>query len=503
MHEKPLKNLKYRARGVMQKMYKEKSNQISLAEFNSPFGKLDRDNRWVRMADMIPWRQYEKKYAERFCDNNGAPAIQYRMAMGTLIIKQRTGHSDEETLQDIVENPYLQYLIGLHEFTTTAPFAASSITNFRKYITSDMVAEINDDLFRNVKNNNEDDDNESHGGDSNNDLNDEKPCTPNKGELLLDATCAPANIAYPTDVNLLNEAREKLESIIDTLHAQTGDTVKPRTYRRKARHRYLQFIKQRKPRKETIRKALKQQLQYVLRDLTHIDKQLQVTGIDVLSKYKIEQLQTIRELYTQQREMYDNKIHTVSDRIVSIHQPHIRPIVRGKTNASVEFGAKVSISLIDGYAFIDKLGWDAYNEEEQLIPAVETYKQRYGHYPEAVLADKIYRNRANRSYCKQHGIRLSGPRLGRPPKETDKNVLKQERTDASGRNAIEGKFGEGKMKYGLDRIMARLKGNSETVIAMSFLCMNISRRLRVLFCNFFYLVFFKVRVLDICFLWGF
>jgi hypothetical protein len=134
VQEKTRKIIKNLAQGVP-KMYKTDDGQITIAEFLSPFGKLDQNNRWVKIADMIPWSRYEKKYAKQFCDNNGAPAIKFRMAMGTLIIKQRTGHSDEETLQAIMENPYMQYLIGLHEFTTAAPFAMSSITNFRKYIT--------------------------------------------------------------------------------------------------------------------------------------------------------------------------------------------------------------------------------------------------------------------------------------------------------------------------------------------------------------------------------
>ena len=78
-----------------------------------------------------------------------------------------------------------------------------------------------------------------------------------------------------------------------------------------------------------------------------------------------------------------------------------------------------------------------------------------------VLADQIFRNRANRAFCKVHGIRLSGPRLGRPPKETDRDVIRQERLDGARRNAMEGKFGEGKTSYGLDRTMARLKDSSQ------------------------------------------
>ena len=469
-------------------MYKEKSKQISISEFMSPFGKLDQNNRWVKIADMIPWNKYETKYAQRFCSDNGAPAIQFQMAMGTLIIKQRTGHSDEEILQDIMENPYMQYLIGLHEFTTAAPFSASSITNFRKYITKEMLTEINEAMFGG----DHDEEDKKHGGNDGKGggLSGARPS--NKGELLLDATCAPADIAYPTDVGLLNESREKLETIIDALHPHTGAGIKPRTYRRKARQKYLQFIKQRKPGKAFVRKAIGQQLRYVSRDLKHIDEQLKKVNEDILSGTQTGQLQTIRVLYTQQCEMYDKKTHSVAGRIVSISQPHVRPIIRGKSKAPVEFGAKVSVSLIKGYAFIDRLDWEACNEETTLIPAVESYKERYGFYPEAVLADKIYRSRDNRAYCKNHGIRLSGPRLGRPPKETDRDAICQERRDASGRNAIEGKFGEGKIKYGLDRIMARIQNSSETVIAMSFFCMNISRKLRVLLCDFLFL-FFYVR----------
>lgn len=466
-------------------MYKKNDGQITLAEFYSPFGKLDQNNRWVRIADLIPWEKLEATYAQRFCKDNGAPAINFRMAMGTLIIKQNTGHSDDDVLQDIVENPYMQYLIGLNEFTTTAPFAQSSITNFRKYIPAKMIIEVNEYLFRNTdeetkkKEEDFDNDNDSSGSSS-----EKKEEPPNKGTLMHDATCAPANIKYPTDVNLLNEAREKLEELVDMLHPHTGNKIKPRTYRKKARQAYMQFSKQRKPRKKSVRKAVGQQLRYVKRDINHVLRLIGTVGREALSERQLQCFKTIQALYEQQQKMYETKIHSIDNRIVSISQPHVRPIVRGKSNAAVEFGAKVGISLIDGYAYVDKIGWDAYNEESLLIPAIEAFKAQHGHYPESVLADKIYRNRTNLSYCKAKNIRLSGPRLGRPSKGAKKEEMHQTRKDAAQRNAIEGKFGEGKTGYGLDRIMARLQDSSETVIAMSFLCMNISRRLRVL-CRFF------------------
>jgi len=105
--------------------------------------------------------------------------------------------------------------------------------------------------------------------------------------------------------------------------------------------------------------------------------------------------------------MYINKIHRISDRIVSISQPHVRPIVRGKA------GAK-SVSLIDGISFVDRISWDAYNESEDLKVEIEDYRKRFGHYPESVHADKIYKTRDKGRYCKEKGIRLSGSALGRP-----------------------------------------------------------------------------------------
>jgi hypothetical protein len=221
--------------------------------------------------------------------------------------------------------------------------------------------------------------------------------------------------------------------------------------------------------------------------------------MDALSPLQQQQLTTIRTLYTQQEQMHRTRTHTVENRIVSISQPWVRPIVRGKAKSETEFGAKVSISMINGYAFTDKLDWEAYNEASLLIPAVESYKETYGFYPEAVIADKLYRNRRNLAFCKERGIRLTGPRLGRPPKQPDNETKQQTYRDASTRNAVEGKFGEGKTKYGLDRIMARLQGTCETVISMAFLCMNINRWLRVLFAFLYYFIKIHPKPVDNCF----
>jgi len=184
--------------------------------------------------------------------------------------------------------------------------------------------------------------------------------------------------------------------------------------------------------------------------------------------------------------MFDHRENKIADRIVSISQPHVRPIKRGKAGAATEFGAKISASLVEGFASLDHISWDNYNEAGDFIAQVELYRKRFGFYPESVHADKIYRNRGNRRFCKKHGIRLSGPALGRRPKQIDSRQQIQARQDELDRIAIEGKFGQGKRRFSLSKIMCKLARTSETAIAVTFIVLNIERWLKAIL---FYLFF--------------
>lgn len=476
-------------------LYEMTENQLILPDdFFLPFGgKLDKDNRWIALAHLIPWWKAEEKYAKAFKKTfKGQRAVSVRIALGTLIIQQRLGVSDREVIQQITENPYLQYFIGLPEFQEHPPFHPSLMTHFRKRIGADIINEVNEWMVLEEQPRDKE-------VDSNDDPTDDRPSSAetessltspesskNQGKLLLDATCAPADIAYPTDLALLNEAREKLEHMIDTLHVPyRGQVPKPRTYRQKARKAYLAVAKQRRVKSNKRRKAIGQQLRFVKRDLQIVADLQERSGLELLNRSQYKQLLVIHELYRQQSDMYEKHSHRIEDRIVSITQPHVRPIIRGKANKPVEFGAKVAISLVNGDALMEKLKWDNYNEGVTLQEAVEAYYKRFKCYPEAVLADQIYRNRDNRRYCKQKGIRLSGPRLGRPSQDNEKKHKRLARRDASERNAIEGKFGEGKRCYGLGLIQARLRQTSETVIALQLLVMNLERQVRLFFFAFF------------------
>ncbi len=128
---------------------KEESTPIPAESFELPFeGKLSSDNRWVMMADFIPWKEFESEYSARFSAQMGAPAKSFRMALGALIIKEKLGISDRETVEQIKENPYLQYFIGMYTYSNETPFDASMLVHFRERINAELVNKVNQEMVK-------------------------------------------------------------------------------------------------------------------------------------------------------------------------------------------------------------------------------------------------------------------------------------------------------------------------------------------------------------------
>jgi len=482
-------------------MYIRKTSQIKISDdFFLPFGgKLNKENRWVKLAKLIPWHEFEERYASNFKPTNkGEQALSVRVALGALIIKTKLKLTDEEVPEMVMENPYLQYFLGYDGFEDTKPpFDSSLMTHFRKRLSPDVMMEINEAIanegLKNIKkeNKDDDDDNDNSGNDGSSHSLDEieneldsgqisLDDIMHRGKMILDATCAPSDIRYPTDLHLTNEAREKTEEIIDVLHApDIGIKEKPRTSRVVARKNYLSLEKKRKKHKKALKKGIKKQLSYLKRNLRYIDKYIEEDGrIDLLSKRQKAELEIIRKLYEQQQYMYKNNTHSVTDRIVSISQPHVRPIVRGKAGSAVEFGCKVATSVVSGYTFFENLSFDSFNEGTLLKESVKSYYERFGCLPEAVLADSIYRNRENLRWLKKLGIRISGPKLGRKPKYVDPEVKRIQKEDSGERNAVEGTYGVAKRKYNLDLIKSKREDTAKTEIILQFMVMNLDHSLR-------------------------
>ena len=445
--------------------------QIPLEGFVLPFGgTLNPENRWVKLGKKIPWDELAKGYYKRMSAGRGRPAKNARIVIGAVIVKHKLNLSDEETVLQIQENPYLQYFIGLSRYQKEPPFAPSLFVEIRRRMGAEMFEAFEKAILAEIVKARKDKEPE-----------DKQDPPSHKGKLLIDATVAEQNIRFPTDLSLLNEGREITEKLIDDLCRGK----KPRTYREQARKRYLQLAKNKKPGKNLVRLGIRQQLQYLRRNLGHIDKFLDSIEEIPLTARQQKQLWVVREVYNQQMSMYRSRKHRCDDRIVSIHQPHVRPIVRGKAGSQTEFGSKISVSLVEGVARVDHLRWDAFNESQDLQAQVERYKARYGYYPEVVLADGIYGTRENRNFLKDNGIRFGGRPLGRPVKPTGENVeqlrlaRKQRKQDALERIPIEGKFGQGKNGYRLNCVRARTAKTSEAWINAIFLVMNLMVLLRL------------------------
>lgn len=491
------------------------SRQLEFPDFYLPFsGQLDPENRWVRLARLVPWGLAETIYHANLCEDFGAPIVPARTALGALLVKERLGLTDRETVETIRENPYLQFFIGLEEFTADQPFDASLMVDFRKRFGEAGLQRLTEAIaFASLPctesiHGTDDEDGSTERDKPEEPKNEQRSVEENcveasgttdspRGKLIVDATCAPADIRYPTDVSLLNEAREKTDAIIDKLHEPlVGKVPRPRTYRVKARRQFVAFVQRKQPSPGKVRQAQKRQLGFLARNLRAIDHLLETEGaasLADLSRREYKNLLVCREVCRQQRQMLDQRKCRIDDRIVSVSQPHVRPIKRGKAGRDTEFGAKLSVSLIGGFSFVDRLSWDNFNEGCDLIEQIETYRRRFGYYPESVHADKIYRTRANRAYCKERGIRLSGPPLGRPPRQVSAADKRQARQDEAIRNRVEGKFGEGKRRYGLGRVMAKLAGTSAAQISLTFLVMNLEQALRLLFFSIRWLLSLAAR----------
>jgi hypothetical protein len=487
------------------------SKQLTIPEFDWPFQTdLDENNRWVRMSQCIPWDKLAESYYQGLSTQTGRPAKDARLVIGAVIIKHKLCLSDAETVQQIQENPYLQYFVGLSGYQKEAPFASSLFVDIRKRMGESVfegfhraIIEAQDgekekikpepasqETFQNQSKKPPSDCSSRVSKDEDVDSV-EKTAPTGQGKLILDATVVEQAIRYPTDLSLLNEAREFSEKIIDKLYPHTGLAKKPRTYREKARKAFLAIIKQRRPGGKKLRRGIKQQLQYLRRNLDHIEQLLThwPEGTELpLPRWLLYRYWVIQHLHEQQWDMVQTNTRRCDDRIDSISQPYVRPIVRGKQNKPVEFGAKLSVSLDgDGFARVDHLRWDAFHEGLDLKSQVEAYRERMGHYPERVLADPLYGTRENRRYLKQKGIHFAGKPLGRPKKVTEDNqeALKQlkaqRRIDYLQRIPIEGKFGQGKNGYRLNYIRAKRADTSIAWINSIFLVMNLLILERIFF----------------------
>jgi len=445
----------HKSRAIFKKdlsMYVKKDRLTKpLFEDLFPFGgKLDENNKWLKLAELIPWDALELEYS-RYFSNTGRPAKDARLVIGLLVLKHMKNISDEDIVQEVRENPYLQAFCGYENFTSGKLLDPSTLTYVRKRLGPENFEKLEDIIYKALL--------------------DRKLISP-KG-MFIDATVSPENIRFPTDVGILNEAREWAAEQVKSIGKQIGKRY--RTYCRVAKKTYLAFSKRKRRTKKVIRCATKSMLQYLRRNISQLEEAMKkASELNITISHKVwHRIRVVNEMYRQQKEMYRAKVNKIADRIVSISRPWVRPIKRGKLGKDTEFGPKLNICYVDGYVFIDRFSTDNFNESTDLKQQIRNFIARFGHKPPFVVGDQIYGTRWNRKFLKRCGIRDAFVPLGRKAK-AERSSDRWRRQKQRERNRIEGSFGHMKNHLGFDRILYYMDGGDELWSKLTLLASNLS-----------------------------
>ena len=283
-----------------------------------------------------------------------------------------------------------------------------------------------------------------------------------KDLCMSDATCYESYLRYPTDIKLMWECCEWLYILLQKNCREVGERLPRSKYNDVSRDR-LAYAKQRKPKKSATRRMQRRLLRLLGKLIGQWNNLCrQYAPLISLTAEQHKRIAAIREVHRQQTDHFNKK--EVKHRIVSIDRPYIRPIVRGKENKRVEFGAKVNNIQIDGISFIEHHSFEAFNEGIRLKQCVEYQEKLTGVAVKRIGMDTIYANNENRRYCTEKGITTNFVRKGPRPKDESAEVSTARRIIGNLRATVmEGSFGNQKQHYSVGRIAARNR-HSETLL---------------------------------------
>jgi len=436
-------------------------------ELNPYSGEIDTNNRWIKLSELVPWEQMETIYLKHFDAKKHKKVKGCRLVMGLMLGQMLMKMSNVQILDYFHENPFFQYFCGQDSFVSKVDNAIlhhSLLSKRRALLGKKFLSKFEQEVLNMLQ---------------------EKGIIKGK-KLILDATVFPANITYPNDIKLLNTAREWCCKTILKVKNVLDPEQKIRTYRRIARKTYLRFQKTKRKSKTLIRKSRNQMLRYVKRNIHQLETLIQeveegksLLKEGVLTDIK-KNLLTAKTIYDQQLSMATTRGRRVSDRIVSFHQPQVRPIVRGKDGKAVEFGPKANVAIVDGFAILDDCQFESFHEGIRLPQSLEKHHQRFGRLPDLVLADQLYATRDNRLLLKEKGIEHGFKSVGRPPNIPKETLRKQKQSfkkRQGQRNHVEAVFGHLKSHFFLDKIRWTVPDGEQIQIRLGLIASNLHRAL--------------------------
>ncbi len=416
---------------------------------------VDKNHELIKITDAIDWASLSEKLSKFYCPDNGRPTKPSRAKVGLLMLKHLNGLSDENVVDMLKRDLYAQYLCDVSLKEAQKFINSSTLTYFRKQIGPQGVKLIENEVLNILK----------------------KSKVIRGRRLVTDTTVMPVNIAYPTDVNLLDKIRRKAVEYIGRAKDFGAKTY--RTYQRTARRAVITYQKVRKHTIQTRRKVQKKLYQFSGRNVQQLSdaiktvKESTTTSTLNTKEQFIEKaerfLQTANTILIQQKQIYQNK--KVAERIVSVHKTHIRPMVRGKYPVEVEFGPKILVNLQGDCLFLEDIQFNNISDTQLLEKSIEGYKERFGKLPTQLATDRGFWSKANRQLAEDYGIKKiamenkgkSNYLKGQPFRERLRRL----------RCKIEAKISLAKRKHGLDRCLYSIQHGEEIWARLGLLAMNL------------------------------
>lgn len=410
--------------------------------YQSDLGKLYRSLPLEDMAAKIPSPLQHKSGRGR------KPFLKVEGGISLLILKHYTCLSDEMLIDRLNTDWCMQYFCGV-QLNARRIKDKNLVSWWRGYIGRHLdIKELQSVLIRSWK-----------------------PYMEQSHVTMMDATVYESNIRYPTDVKLLWESIVKMYQMIQGKRK----LLKLRTSRsnyQKHKKNYLGYQRNRRKSKGKDKKLRKQLLKYLLRLLEGL-QELQSRYEFNLSSKESKLITHIKTIYSQQHELLYGDKENVKQRIVSLHKPHVRAIIRGKEVKPVEFGAKVHKVQVGGLSFIEHLSYDNFNEGTRLKQSVAFHQKYFGKCSQ-LAADAIYATNENRRYCNSLSIATSFIPKGKQGKlEGQKSAMRSVLSTVRA-TVLEGSFGNEKNHYLLHKVKARTQATEIAWIFFGMLTANAS-----------------------------
>jgi len=416
---------------------------------------VDENHELIKIAKAIDWVSISEKLSRFYCVDNGRPAKPSRAKVGLLILKHLYRYSDAELIDFIKRDIYAQYLCDVSLKEAKNFINPSTLSKFRKQIGVEGVKLIEQEIFLSLQ----------------------RTKLLKGRRLVCDTTVVPSDIAYPTDVSLLDKVRRKTVQYLEI--AKQFGVKAYRTYKRAARKVFITYQKIRHHTTQSRRRVQRKLLQFSRRNIHQLKEAMETIAAntheaadnakDNFIKEAQCFLDTAGAILTQQKDVYQGI--PVKERIVSVHQPHIRPMVRGKYPVEVEFGPKILLNLKNKCLFLEDLNFANVSDANLLGTAIDAYKERFGTYPSQLSADRGFWSKENYRIAEEKNIsKIAIENKGKSSYLIHKPFRERMRRL---RCSIEAKISLAKRKYGLDRIRYHIAGGEEMWIRLGLMAMNL------------------------------